>query len=125
MKKLIIILVCALLVSFTGVEILQAQQWRYCILRKPIWKAPPTCFEFYLADTFRTDKGRMAGLTTGGSGLNLLNVPLCVVTPLAARQGWTVDIRLGGPYRTYRDASTALSDLSIYGGNLYGCPSGR
>jgi hypothetical protein len=84
---------------------------RYCVLRNQDLYGPPVCFQFYLADTRRTS-GAMAVLDAAGG---------CAVSELAARQGWEVDPTLGGPYATWEGGDQAMSTLSRYGGDLYGC----
>jgi len=56
----------------------------FCILRKPIPNWPPNCFEFYLA--------------VAGEGRAVIQGGICFVTSLAARENWTVDPTMGGPY---------------------------
>ncbi len=75
--------------------------------------APENCFEFYLADTRRTDGGRMASIDAFG----------CMVADYAARQRWEVDPFFGGPYEpgAQLQASSNMSQLSRFGGNFYGC----
>ncbi len=84
----------------------------YCILRKPApgIGPPDRCFEFYLANTSVTRR-RMA-VIQGGQ---------CFVTNIAARQGFIVDPNLGGPYNRWRTADAAVTRLSPYGGDFYGC----
>src|SRR6056297_1514763 len=84
---------------------------RYCVLRDPDLYGPPNCFQFYLADTTRTS-GQMAIIDAQG---------FCWVTPLAARQGYEVDPTLGGPYRNWEAADFAMTRLSRYGDDVYGC----
>jgi hypothetical protein len=86
----------------------------YCILRNQDLYGPPTCFQFYLADTSRTS-GQMAALDAGGG---------CVATDLARRQGWEVDPTLGGPYWNWEAGTYQMSVLSRYGGDAYGCLAG-
>ncbi|MDF1524261.1 MAG: hypothetical protein P1P87_15775, partial [Trueperaceae bacterium] len=83
----------------------------YCILRRPDVFGDPGCFEFYLADTART-----------GAELAMLDaMGACVATPLAVRQGWSIDPDLGGPYGRWEAADAAMTELSRYGGDHYGC----
>ena len=84
---------------------------RYCVLRNQDLYGPPVCYQFYLADTRRTS-GAMAVLDAAGG---------CAASELAARQGWEVDPSLGGPYATWEGGDQAMSTLSRYGGDLYGC----
>ena len=83
----------------------------YCILRRPDAFGDPNCFEFYLADTARTT-GALATLDARGA---------CVATPFALRQGWSIDPILGGPYGRWEAADSAMTQLSRYGGDQYGC----
>jgi len=83
----------------------------YCILRRSDLYGPPNCFEFYLADTSRTS-GALAFLDAGS---------ICAATALALRQRWEIEPWLGGPYVDWREADRAMSMLSRYGGDLYGC----
>ena len=92
----------------------QATADGYCILRRPDAFGDPNCFEFYLADTARTS-GALAALDATGA---------CVATPLALRQGWSIDPTLGGPYENWEAADSAMAQLSRYGGDLYGCLTG-
>lgn len=100
----------ALLVELLPVSGPGASTGRYCVLRNQDLYGPPVCYQFYLADTTRTS-GAMAVLNGGG----------CAVTELAARQGWEVDPSLGGPYATWEGGDQAMSTLSRYGGDVYGC----
>ena len=83
------------------------QMWQ--ILFKPNGMGP-NCFEFYLA-VVGDDRVASPG----------------ILTPLARRENWGIDIRGGagsGPEGTWYDygsASSRMNDLSSYGGDAYGC----
>lgn len=87
----------------------------YCVLRRPdLYQptpGPPTCFEFYLADANVQDQSRMASIGPTG----------CGATYFAWRQGWRPDPSYGGPFATWREADVAMTILSRYGQNFYGC----
>jgi hypothetical protein len=83
----------------------------YCVVRNQDLDGPPVCYQFFLADT-RRPSGAMAVLDAAGG---------CAASELAARQGWEVDPTLGGPYATWQGGDQAMSTLSRYGGDLYGC----
>jgi len=80
----------------------------FCILRKPIPNWPPNCFEFYLA--------------VAGEGRAVIQGGICFVTSLAARENWTVDPTMGGPYLQRGQAQAAHDRLHRFAGNFYGCP---
>lgn len=80
------------------------------ILFKPDGTGRPRCFQFMLA--------RVGGDFLASPG---------VLTPSATRSGWSVDSFAGaGPYQgwTWADplpANARMMDLSVYGGDWYGC----
>ena len=90
----------------------------YCVLRRPdLYQpnpGPPRCFEFYLADANVQDASRMASIGPGG----------CGATYFAWRQGWRPDPSYGGPFRTWREGDQAMTILSRYGQDFYGCLQG-
>lgn len=87
----------------------------YCILRRAdLYQpdpGPPRCFEFYLGDASVQDASRMVSIGAGG----------CGATYFAWRQGWRPDPSYGGPFSTWREADMAMTILSRYGRNFYGC----
>ena len=60
MHRLYYAIILSLVVPMATVEVAEAQDAHYCVLRKARLYAPENCFEFYLADTWRTDAGVMA-----------------------------------------------------------------
>jgi hypothetical protein len=80
------------------------------ILFKPDGTGRPRCFQFMLA--------RVGGDFLASPG---------VLTPASTRSGWSVDSFAGaGPYQgwTWADplrANARMMDLSVYGGDWYGC----
>ncbi len=82
----------------------------YCILNKPIPSWPPNCFEFYLA--------------AAGAGRAVIQQGVCLVTTQGARESWSVDANLGGPYPQRQQAQAAHDRLSRFVGNFYGCVEG-
>ena len=93
----------------------------WCILRKPapaIGDGTGPCFQFYLADAAVADNSRMITITAD----RVTNVARCYVTSYAQRQGWEVDpSQYGGPYNNRGAADSALTLLSPFGGDAYGC----
>lgn len=87
----------------------------YCVLRRPDLYQPtpgsPTCFEFYLADASVADASRMASIGPTG----------CGATAFAWRQGWRPDPNLGGPYGSWPEGDLAMTTLSRFGRDFYGC----
>ena len=83
------------------------------ILRKPIDRTKPNCFEFFLTD--------VGGDRVAAPG---------IMTQLAINEGWNIDRNLGagsGPQGTWIEfsaASSQMNKLSRFGGDLYGCLSG-
>jgi hypothetical protein len=82
----------------------------FCILSKPILNWPPNCFEFYLA--------------AGGAGRVVIQGGACLVTTQAAREGWSVDLNMGGPHVQRAQAQAAHDRLNRFAGNFYGCSEG-
>lgn len=113
LSKLILVLtLSALVLMFFN----SANSAPYCLLQKP--ETPPrnNCFQFYLADTAKTAaQGQMATIAGGA----------CVVTPFASRQGWVVNIPFGGPYRDWATGDVAMSIVSPYHDDFYGCNNGN
>ncbi len=87
----------------------------YCLLRKPQFGRPPNCFEFYLADTARTDAGLRAIVVATAAG------PACTVTPIAARESWLPDAMFPGPHADWRTGDLAMHAASPYHQDAYGC----
>jgi hypothetical protein len=82
----------------------------YCVLSKPIPQWPPNCFEFYLA--------------AAGAGHAVIQGGVCLVTARAARENWTVDANMGGPFFERQQAQAAHDSLNRFAGNFYGCSEG-
>lgn len=82
----------------------------FCVLRKPIPQWPPNCFEFLQ--------------TAGGSTHAVIQGGICFVTSHAARENWTVDPNMGGPFRQREQAQAAHDRLHRFAGNFYNCPTG-
>jgi hypothetical protein len=81
----------------------------FCILRKPIPQWPANCFEFLL--------------TPGGSTHATIAGGVCFVTSHGARENWSVDPNMGGPFLQRGQAQAAHDRLHRFAGNFYGCPT--
>ncbi|NYT03001.1 MAG: hypothetical protein GKC10_09650 [Methanosarcinales archaeon] len=90
----------------------------YCILRNADLYQPveglPVCFQFHLADT-------TIPLFPVGTKMATISGGLCFATSYAARQGWEIDTWYGGPYDEWSDGDLAMTILSRYGDDFYGC----
>ena len=83
---------------------------KYNILFRPNGSGRPNCFQFYLA--------AVGGRAVASPG---------ILTPLGTREGWSVDSAYGAgsqagwSWAFPAAASSRMSELSIYGGDAYGC----
>ena len=83
---------------------------KYNILFRPDGTGRPNCFQFYLA-------------AVGGRSLSAPGV----LTPRATREGWSVDSAYGAgsqagwSWAHQPAASSRMAELSVYGGDAYGC----
>lgn len=84
---------------------------QYCLLRKPFYPPQDNCYEFYLASTTAS----AARATVDGGN--------CVVTPLAAREGWEPDPTYPKPL-SWAAGDAAMGVVSPYFGDFYGCHPG-
>lgn len=110
MKKFSGPIVNALLVGVLVLLFLEtASGVPYCLLRAPYDPPQGNCFQFYLADTATLP----ARVTVAGG--------VCAVTPLAAREGWEVDLTFPGPLSTWSAGDAAMGVVSPYFGDAYGC----
>lgn len=89
----------------------------YCVLRKPdlfqpVTEPPPVCYQFYLAAADAPARAGSYAWIQGGA---------CWLTDYALRQGWQLDPYLGGPHATWSSGDQAMTLLSRFGGDFYGC----
>ena len=81
----------------------------YCLLRAPYNPPQDNCYQFYVASTTTS-----AARATAAGGA-------CDVTPLGAREGWKPDALYPGPFSTFAEADAAMSKVSPYFDDAYGC----
>lgn len=87
----------------------------YCLLRAPYNPPQDNCFQFHLADTATAPSAGQRATIVGGA---------CAVTPLAAREGWMIDPMEPGPFPNFATGDAAMSVVSPYFSDAYGCHAG-
>jgi len=95
--------------SGTGGSMTGSYVAMYCLLRKPFYPQQENCYEFYLASTTAS----AARATVSGGA--------CYVTDIGAREGWEPDELYPGPFSTFEEGDAAMTMVSPYFDDAYGC----